>query len=164
MFSSFFQHWQIPLSRRFRSLKLWFVMRWFGVKQLQAHIRHVKGFQSSCCKQAASLNLLHFKNNYCIKFLKILNIAVFGGYKNYNYYFFLTKKLLQCEFSECTVAFKTSNITMKLQNFCATGRKNLLLRGARLHKISFLYHDQTLYFNRCSRVCIGFVFQLSLSC
>ncbi|XP_075904608.1 histidine decarboxylase isoform X5 [Nelusetta ayraudi] len=35
-----FMHWQIPLSRRFRSLKLWFVMRWFGVKQLQAHIRH----------------------------------------------------------------------------------------------------------------------------
>lgn len=89
MFSSFFQHWQIPLSRRFRSLKLWFVMRWFGVKQLQAHIRHVKGFQFSCCKQTASLNLLHFKNNYYIQFLKILNIAAFGGYKNM---FFLTKK------------------------------------------------------------------------
>lgn len=66
VFFFFFQHWQIPLSRRFRSLKLWFVMRWFGVKQLQAHIRHVKGFQSSCCKQTASLNLLDFKNNYCI--------------------------------------------------------------------------------------------------
>uniref|UniRef100_A0A8C9WYC7 Histidine decarboxylase n=1 Tax=Sander lucioperca TaxID=283035 RepID=A0A8C9WYC7_SANLU len=34
-------HWQIPLSRRFRSLKLWFVMRSFGLKNLQAHIRHV---------------------------------------------------------------------------------------------------------------------------
>lgn len=64
-------------------------MRWFGVKQLQAHIRHVKGFQSSCCKQTASLNLLHFKNNYYIQLLKILNIAAFGEYKNM---FFLTKK------------------------------------------------------------------------
>ncbi|XP_059214842.1 histidine decarboxylase [Centropristis striata] len=35
-----FMHWQIPLSRRFRSLKLWFVMRSFGLKKLQAHIRH----------------------------------------------------------------------------------------------------------------------------
>uniref|UniRef100_A0A672GGS5 Histidine decarboxylase n=1 Tax=Salarias fasciatus TaxID=181472 RepID=A0A672GGS5_SALFA len=35
-----FMHWQIPLSRRFRSLKLWFVMRAFGLKNLQAHIRH----------------------------------------------------------------------------------------------------------------------------
>uniref|UniRef100_A0A8D3ATF4 Histidine decarboxylase n=1 Tax=Scophthalmus maximus TaxID=52904 RepID=A0A8D3ATF4_SCOMX len=33
-------HWQIPLSRRFRSLKLWFVMRTFGLKNLQAHITH----------------------------------------------------------------------------------------------------------------------------
>ncbi|XP_071345125.1 histidine decarboxylase [Trachinotus anak] len=35
-----FMHWQIPLSRRFRSLKLWFVMRSFGLKNLQAHISH----------------------------------------------------------------------------------------------------------------------------
>ncbi|XP_077420782.1 histidine decarboxylase [Vanacampus margaritifer] len=35
-----FMHWQIPLSRRFRSLKLWFVMRAFGLKNLQGHIRH----------------------------------------------------------------------------------------------------------------------------
>uniref|UniRef100_A0AAQ6IQW8 Histidine decarboxylase n=1 Tax=Anabas testudineus TaxID=64144 RepID=A0AAQ6IQW8_ANATE len=36
-----FMHWQIPLSRRFRSLKLWFAMRSFGLKNLQAHIRNV---------------------------------------------------------------------------------------------------------------------------
>uniref|UniRef100_A0A3Q3DP94 Histidine decarboxylase n=1 Tax=Hippocampus comes TaxID=109280 RepID=A0A3Q3DP94_HIPCM len=35
-----FMHWQIPLSRRFRSLKLWFVLRSFGLKNLQGHIRH----------------------------------------------------------------------------------------------------------------------------
>uniref|UniRef100_A0A8C2WX34 Histidine decarboxylase n=1 Tax=Cyclopterus lumpus TaxID=8103 RepID=A0A8C2WX34_CYCLU len=40
-------NWQIPLSRRFRSLKLWFVMRSFGLKNLQAHIRHLaKLFES----------------------------------------------------------------------------------------------------------------------
>ncbi|GCB81439.1 hypothetical protein scyTo_0023144, partial [Scyliorhinus torazame] len=33
-------NWQIPLSRRFRSLKLWFVIRSFGVEGLQAHVRH----------------------------------------------------------------------------------------------------------------------------
>ncbi|KAM9367008.1 histidine decarboxylase [Symphorus nematophorus] len=35
-----YMHWQIPLSRRFRSIKLWFVLRSFGLKNLQAHIRH----------------------------------------------------------------------------------------------------------------------------
>eukprot|EP00057_Strongylocentrotus_purpuratus_P011979 XP_011666453.1 PREDICTED: aromatic-L-amino-acid decarboxylase [Strongylocentrotus purpuratus] len=32
-------HWQIPLGRRFRSLKLWFVFRLFGVEKLQEYIR-----------------------------------------------------------------------------------------------------------------------------
>lgn len=31
--------WQIPLGRRFRSLKLWFVMRHYGAAGLQAHVR-----------------------------------------------------------------------------------------------------------------------------
>ena len=31
--------WQIPLGRRFRSLKLWFVLRWYGIEGLQAFIR-----------------------------------------------------------------------------------------------------------------------------
>lgn len=33
------QHWQIPLGRRFRALKLWFVLRLYGVRNLQAFIR-----------------------------------------------------------------------------------------------------------------------------
>uniref|UniRef100_A0A670YH20 Histidine decarboxylase n=1 Tax=Pseudonaja textilis TaxID=8673 RepID=A0A670YH20_PSETE len=41
------QHWQIPLSRRFRSLKLWFVIRSFGVKKLQDHVRHVSEIVSA---------------------------------------------------------------------------------------------------------------------
>ncbi|KAK3687652.1 pyridoxal phosphate-dependent transferase [Podospora appendiculata] len=34
-----YREWQIPLGRRFRSLKIWFVMRTYGVKGLQAYIR-----------------------------------------------------------------------------------------------------------------------------
>ncbi|XP_046985286.1 histidine decarboxylase [Schistocerca americana] len=34
-----YMHWQIPLSKRFRALKLWFVIRSYGVKGLQRHIR-----------------------------------------------------------------------------------------------------------------------------
>jgi len=34
-----YRDWQIPLGRRFRSLKVWFVLRTYGVSGLQAHIR-----------------------------------------------------------------------------------------------------------------------------
>ena len=33
------QHWQLPLGRRFRALKLWMVLRTYGVRGIQAHIR-----------------------------------------------------------------------------------------------------------------------------
>lgn len=38
-FSSFRQHWQVPLSKRFRALKLWFVLRNYGISGLQKMIR-----------------------------------------------------------------------------------------------------------------------------
>ncbi|XP_078284073.1 aromatic-L-amino-acid decarboxylase-like isoform X1 [Rhinoraja longicauda] len=34
-----YRHWQIPMGSRFRSLKMWFVFRLYGVKGLQEHIR-----------------------------------------------------------------------------------------------------------------------------
>ncbi|KAK7982009.1 Aromatic-L-amino-acid decarboxylase [Apiospora saccharicola] len=34
-----YRDWQIPFGRRFRSLKVWFVIRSYGIKGLQAHIR-----------------------------------------------------------------------------------------------------------------------------
>ena len=34
-----YRDWQIPLGRRFRSIKLWSVIRHYGIKGLQAHIR-----------------------------------------------------------------------------------------------------------------------------
>lgn len=38
-----YRDWQIPLGRRFRSLKLWFVLRHYGARGLQHHVReHVR--------------------------------------------------------------------------------------------------------------------------
>ncbi|KAM5434628.1 hypothetical protein MferCBS31731_006730 [Microsporum ferrugineum] len=34
-----YRNWQLPLGRRFRSLKIWFVLRSYGLKAMQAHIR-----------------------------------------------------------------------------------------------------------------------------
>lgn len=45
-----YRHWGIPLSRRFRSLKLWFVIRMYGVdgiqKYIRSHVRLAKKFES----------------------------------------------------------------------------------------------------------------------
>ena len=35
-----YRDWQVPLGRRFRALKLWFVIRAYGVRGLQQVIRH----------------------------------------------------------------------------------------------------------------------------
>ncbi len=38
-----YRDWQVPLGRRFRSLKLWLVMRHYGIEGLRAHVReHVR--------------------------------------------------------------------------------------------------------------------------
>ena len=34
-----YRDWQVPLGRRFRALKLWFVLRYYGVEGLRHHIR-----------------------------------------------------------------------------------------------------------------------------
>ncbi|XP_045623400.1 aromatic-L-amino-acid decarboxylase [Procambarus clarkii] len=50
-----YRHWGIPLSRRFRALKLWFVIRSFGVQGLQNYIREhcrlAKRFESHVRKE-----------------------------------------------------------------------------------------------------------------
>lgn len=35
-----YRHWQISLGRRFRAIKLWFVLKIYGVQGIQKHIRH----------------------------------------------------------------------------------------------------------------------------
>lgn len=38
-----YRDWQVPLGRRFRALKLWFVIRHYGIQGLQHHVReHVR--------------------------------------------------------------------------------------------------------------------------
>jgi len=38
-----YRDWQVPLGRRFRALKLWFVLRWYGAQGLRFHVRrHVE--------------------------------------------------------------------------------------------------------------------------
>lgn len=67
-----YRDWHVPLGRRFRSLKLWFVLRYYGIEGLQFHIReHVRLAQefASWVKQddrfelgaPAPLNLVCFR-------------------------------------------------------------------------------------------------------
>ncbi|HKA82633.1 MAG TPA: pyridoxal-dependent decarboxylase [Acidimicrobiales bacterium] len=38
-----YRDWHVPLGRRFRALKLWFVLRWYGLEGLRHHVReHVR--------------------------------------------------------------------------------------------------------------------------
>ncbi|HEX5366386.1 MAG TPA: pyridoxal-dependent decarboxylase [Acidimicrobiales bacterium] len=38
-----YRDWQVPLGRRFRALKLWFVLRWYGAEGLRHHVReHIR--------------------------------------------------------------------------------------------------------------------------
>ena len=34
-----YRDWQVSLGRRFRSLKLWFVLRWYGLEGIRHHVR-----------------------------------------------------------------------------------------------------------------------------
>jgi aromatic-L-amino-acid decarboxylase len=68
-----YRDWQIPMGRRFRSLKLWFVIRHYGIQGLQHHVRrHVELAQQfaswvendKCFELAAPapLNLVCFRH------------------------------------------------------------------------------------------------------
>jgi aromatic-L-amino-acid/L-tryptophan decarboxylase len=68
-----YRDWQIPLGRRFRSLKLWFVIRHYGIEGLQHHIRRhvqlaqefaswVKNDQRFELAAPAPLNLVCFRH------------------------------------------------------------------------------------------------------
>ena len=49
-----YRDWQVPLGRRFRSLKLWLVLRWYGASGLQAHIRSGVGWAQRFAAQVRS--------------------------------------------------------------------------------------------------------------
>lgn len=53
-----YRDWQVPLGRRFRALKLWSVIRWYGAEGLRAHIRgHVALAQHFAARVAADERL-----------------------------------------------------------------------------------------------------------
>jgi len=64
MFLFLFQHWQIALSKRFRALKLWFVLRSYGVKGLQEHIRKVRLFHTDLTIYLLNIDLRFFQLLY----------------------------------------------------------------------------------------------------
>lgn len=49
-----YRDWQIPLGRRFRALKLWFVLRRYGSAGLQQHIRHHVGLTARFAARLAA--------------------------------------------------------------------------------------------------------------
>ncbi|KAG2387334.1 hypothetical protein C9374_001666 [Naegleria lovaniensis] len=57
-----YRDWQIPLGRRFRSLKLWFVMRIYGIEGLQSYLRHhielAKYFENHIQQQASRFEIV----------------------------------------------------------------------------------------------------------
>ena len=68
-----YRDWHIPLGRRFRSLKLWFVLRHYGVEGLQYHVRRhvalaqqfagwVRGDERFELAAPAPLNLVCFRH------------------------------------------------------------------------------------------------------
>ncbi|XP_070207311.1 aromatic-L-amino-acid decarboxylase-like [Littorina saxatilis] len=82
------RHWGIPLSRRFRSLKLWFVLRMYGVEGLQRKIREqvqlAKMFEEKVLEDErfevhgnVTMGLVCFRlqgpNTQSIRLLKVIN-------------------------------------------------------------------------------------------
>jgi aromatic-L-amino-acid decarboxylase len=53
-----YRDWQVPLGRRFRSLKLWFVLRSYGASGLREHVRrHIDLAQDLAARVAAHSKL-----------------------------------------------------------------------------------------------------------
>ncbi|MQA94890.1 MAG: aspartate aminotransferase family protein [Streptosporangiales bacterium] len=49
-----YRDWQIPLGRRFRALKLWFVLRWYGSEGLRAHVRNTVAMAQELASRIAA--------------------------------------------------------------------------------------------------------------
>ena len=74
-----YRDWQVPLGRRFRALKLWFVIRHYGIEGLQYHVRQhvqlaqefaewVKGEPDFELMAPVPLNLVCFRHKAGAKF------------------------------------------------------------------------------------------------
>ena len=66
-----FMHWQVPLSKRFRSLKLWMVLRNYGISGLQEHIRRGVSLAKQFC------TLVQSDERFEVPFQPKLGLVVF---------------------------------------------------------------------------------------
>ncbi|KAJ3219165.1 hypothetical protein HDU67_002498 [Dinochytrium kinnereticum] len=57
-----YRDWQLPLGRRFRSLKIWFVVRSYGLKGIREHIRKVKPSANLTIQIGVQLMILSIKH------------------------------------------------------------------------------------------------------
>ncbi|XP_060516895.1 aromatic-L-amino-acid decarboxylase-like [Cylas formicarius] len=78
------EHWQIPDCRRFRSLKLWFVIRSYGIEGIQKHVRH----QVALAKHLEHLVKSDERFQIIISSLGVVCFKLLGGET-------LTKKVLE---------------------------------------------------------------------
>lgn len=78
-----YRHWQISLGRRFRALKLWFVLRIYGVEGIQKHIRD----QVSLAQYFEKLVQIDKRFEVCTSSMGLITFRLKGDDK-------LTQKLL----------------------------------------------------------------------
>jgi aromatic-L-amino-acid decarboxylase len=50
-----FNEWTVPLGRRFRALKLWFVLRAHGLEGLRARVRNHVAWAAECCEAVRAM-------------------------------------------------------------------------------------------------------------
>jgi aromatic-L-amino-acid decarboxylase len=74
-----YRNWQIPLGRRFRSLKIWFVMRSYGLSGMKAHIRktiELGNLFADKVRSRADLFEIVTKPAFCLTVLRVRNPAL----------------------------------------------------------------------------------------
>jgi aromatic-L-amino-acid decarboxylase len=73
-----YRHWGVPLSRRFRALKLWFVIRKYGIEGLQSYIRNH-------CRLAKSFEAL-VKKDSRFEVVNEVKVCPLQNFQNYGYF------------------------------------------------------------------------------
>lgn len=71
-----YRNWQIPLGRRFRALKVWFVMRSYGLKGMKAYIRRtieIGSIFASLVRERADLFEIVTKPAFALTVLRVRN-------------------------------------------------------------------------------------------
>lgn len=127
-----YRHWGVPLSRRFRSLKLWFVLRNYGISGLQKYIRRhcklAKYFESLVRSDRAFEVVNDVKVSYIICI----------GFKKKNRY-------QLTHFSICTI-LQLGLVCFRIRNDASNKLNKKLLESinhsGKLHMVPAMVHDK----------------------